>query len=130
MRKPSLAVVLSGAALAVALTGTGASAAGLINGAQIRNHTISVAKLTPQAVHQLHGARGDTGPQGPMGNVGPVGSAGPAGANGGFDPNKVTYVTGPDTTIYPDSVFNTLTATCPPGTKVIGGGYFVDEGYS
>lgn len=78
---------LSATALVVALTGLGgaAYASGLINGASIKNHTISAAKLTPAAVKQLKGATGApgaAGPQGPQGIAGTSGGVGGSGAPG------------------------------------------------
>ena len=56
---------------------------------------------------------------------GPSGPAGPAGAASGFDPGKITYVAGPETDLPANAAAGaqTLTATCPSGTKVIGGGF-------
>jgi hypothetical protein len=117
----SPAMVVATVALFAALSG--AAVAGttvLIDGSQIKNHTIGVAKLTPLAVAQLRGHAG------PAGRAGPQGPAGPA---GGFDPNKVTYIQGPLTTVPPYSAVPqavTLKATCPAGTKVIAGGAYTN----
>lgn len=98
----------------------GTAAAGtsaLINGAQIKDHTIALKKLTPPAIAALLGRQGESGP------AGDPGPAGPQGPPGGFDPNKVAYVQGPTSSVAP-GVVATLSATCPSGTKVIaGGGY-------
>jgi hypothetical protein len=120
--------ILSGLALTVSLTGAGAFAAVQIDGSSIKNGTIGIAKLTPKAVKQLrgaHGDRGDRGRAGATGTAGLTGAAGPPGAPGlagGLDPAKVTYVTGPSGPIPTGSTF-TFTALCPPGSKVVGGGY-------
>ena len=55
-----LSIILSSLALVVALTAGGAYAASstVLNGANIKNHTIGLAKLTPKAVKQLKGQRG------------------------------------------------------------------------
>jgi hypothetical protein len=106
-------------ALFVALSGVAvAGTTALINGSQIKDHTVGLSKLTPTAIAALRGHAGAAGRQGP---------AGPAGPAGGFDPNKVTYVQGQVTTLQPFSATGTavtLTATCPAGAKVIAGGGF------
>ena len=128
-----LAMITSVTALVVSLTGAGAFAATQIDGATIKNGSIGVAKLSPKAIKQLHGAKGERGLRGFSGNDGSdgaIGSAGPAGAPGpagGFNPAKVVYVTGPTVTmgVYPDpSYIATAIATCPAGYKAISGGFF------
>jgi hypothetical protein len=118
MKRPSPAMIVACLALVVALGGTAAASSGLINGAQIKNHTIGPTKLTATAISYL---RGHSGAVGPRGAAGPEGPAGPA---GGFDPAKVVYVAGPQTDLPANAAAGaqTLTATCPAGTKVIGGG--------
>jgi pilus assembly protein FimV len=124
--------ILSALALVISLTGTSAYAATQISGASIKDGSIGAATLTPDAINQLRGAKGDTGSRGPVGrdgatgdpglpgapgapgsagaagqpgSAGTSGQPGPAGAAsvppvgspavpGGFDPAKVTYVTG------------------------------------
>jgi hypothetical protein len=126
-------LILSALALTVALTGVGAQAAGVFDGSQIMNGTIGVAKLTPKAIKQLHGLKGERGPRGVAGIdgangiAGAPGQIGAAGAAGGFNPAKVMYVTGPTISLPPyPSVGYTATAiaSCPAGTKAIGGGFF------
>jgi hypothetical protein len=114
-------MVVACVALIVALSGTAVASTGLINGASIKNGTISASKLTPNAIKFLHGLKG---PQGAPGAPGAAGPAGPAGASGGFNPAKVVYVSGPATDLPANDTAGaqTLTATCPAGTKVIGGG--------
>jgi hypothetical protein len=128
-----LSLVISTLALVVALTAGGAYASDVIQGSAIANHTIGIAKLTPKAVSQLHGARGPRGDDGfdgsdgVAGPMGPAGVTGLAGLPGGFDPAKVTYVTGSSVYlgVYPDpSYTQTATAMCPAGSRVVGGGYF------
>jgi hypothetical protein len=106
----SPAMVVALVSLFVALSGVAAAGTvALINGSQIKNHTIGLSKLTPAAIAALHGRPG------------------PAGPAGGFDPNKVTYVQGTTTTVQPFSSSGaavTLTATCPAGSKAIAGGGF------
>jgi hypothetical protein len=67
----SPAMVVATVALFAALSG--AAVAGttvLIDGSQIKNHTIGVAKLTPLAVAQLRGHAGPAGRAGPQGPAG------------------------------------------------------------
>lgn len=90
-------------ALFVALTGTAAAGTGLINGAQIKPHTLNANALTAAALKTLRG------------NVGPQGRA------GGFDPAKVSYVSGDMATVVPGQTWFSF-AECPAGTKVVGGG--------
>lgn len=75
---------MSAIALIVALTGVGAAAdaAGLINGASIKNKTIGINKLTPGAVKSLKGAKGAAGAQGPTGPQGIAGTSGGVGGSG------------------------------------------------
>ena len=141
----SPAMVVAMFALAVALSGTAvAGTAALITGAQIQNGTIKMVDLHPSAKAALMGqrgptgpagARGATGPAGPAGATGPAGPAGPQGFTGpagssgsqgpagGFNPAKVSYVTGPTVSILPGEIEG-ASAFCPTGTKVIGGGFF------
>jgi len=78
------ATVIATVALFVAVGGgTAAYASGLINGSQIKNHTIAAKKLTKSAIKALHGKRGPAGPAGP---AGPTGAAGPAGPQGPVGP--------------------------------------------
>ena len=109
-------MIVASVALIAAIGGS-ATAAGLIAGSQIKNGTITKAKLTPSLRTQI-----DARPL--RGLPGPVGPSGPA---GGFDPAKVTYVFGPSTTMLPGDVV-TVQAFCPPGTKAIGGGYLAVAG--
>jgi hypothetical protein len=66
------------------------------------------------------GATGATGPTGPQGAMGAVGAAGPQGAS--FAATMCQNISG--TAINPSttSAFNSVTATCPTGTRVVGGG--------
>ena len=67
------------AAVVFALSIGGATAASLINGNSIRNHTIGVIKLKKNAVQALRGQRGARGAIGPAGPGGPAGPQGPPG---------------------------------------------------
>jgi hypothetical protein len=76
------------AAVVFALTVGGATAAGLIGGKQIRNHSIGLIDLKRTAQKALHGQRGPAGSAGP---AGPQGPAGPAGVPGPSQPSTSAY---------------------------------------
>ena len=69
-------------ALFLALGGTSFAAATLINGKQIKPHTIAKNRLTNTAIKQLRGNRGPQGAQGPQGPQGPKGATGAQGVQG------------------------------------------------
>jgi hypothetical protein len=72
-------------ALFLALGGTSAfAAATLINGSQIKPHTIAKNRLTNKAIKQLKGNRGPQGLQGPKGTTGAQGVQGIQGPPGPF----------------------------------------------
>lgn len=130
--KHRASLLMSALALVVSLTAGGAYASTIIvDGSLIKNHTIGVAKLTPQAVKQLKGAKGSRGFRGAdgidgqngTGFAGPAGAAGAPGAPGGFNPAKVQYLQGPTTTIFPGQTL-AIVANCPAGSIAISGGYF------
>ncbi len=77
-RRPSPALVISLIALFVSLGGTSFAAATLINGKQIKRHSIATNRLTKKAIKQLKGNRGPAGPAGPAGATGAAGPAGSA----------------------------------------------------
>jgi hypothetical protein len=111
------------AALVAAVVSAGATTAastGLITGAQIKNGSIGLVDLSGAAKRAL---KGQQGPQGPAGPAGAPGAPGAQGVAGGFDPAKITYVTGPTRTFAPGDI-DFVRAACPAGTKVLGGGYF------
>jgi hypothetical protein len=109
---PVLVVALI--ALFLASTG-GAFAAGatLISGSQIRAHSIPLSALTPAAIRAL---RGKLGPAGPPGKPGT-----------GFDPAKVTVVTGTPADV-PAGQIAGATVGCPEGAIALGGGGTVSAG--
>jgi hypothetical protein len=114
----SPASVLALIALFVALTGTATAASTvLITGAQIRDGTIGVKDLSRKARHALRG------PRGPQGETGIDGIPGPVGPAGGFDQSKIHYVSGPHRVFAPGEV-GYVRAECPPGDRILGGGYF------
>ena len=63
------------------------------------------------------GARGGTGPDGPTGDQGARGGTGPGGPAGNISRVEVTYPVGT-----PPGAIVGGSASCPPGTAVIGGG--------
>jgi hypothetical protein len=75
------ATIIAAIALFVAL-GSGAYASGLINGSQIKDHSIATKKLTKKAVSSLRGQRGPRGATGATGATGAQGSQGIQGAQG------------------------------------------------
>jgi hypothetical protein len=110
-------------ALLFALTGTSYAAATLINGSQIKPHTIAKNRLTNQAIRQLRGNRGPQGSQGPQG---PTGARGPTGQQGIQGPPGLSgYVSGTSSSIsVPAGAQASTGAWCPAGTQPLGGGYF------
>jgi hypothetical protein len=82
---------LAAAGVVFALSVGGATAAGLITGKQIRNHTIGLIDLKKTAQKALRGQRGLRGLTGPAGPQGPQGPAGPAGLPGQSQPSTVAY---------------------------------------
>jgi hypothetical protein len=135
MKTARIPMIFSALALVISLTGAGAYAASQVNGGTIMNHTIGVGKLTTQALKQLKGQQGARGWKGDPGVNGAIGipgiqgvpgtpgAAGVAGLPGGFNPAKVTYTAGNQVSIAPGALA-TAVATCPVGTKVVGGGFF------
>jgi hypothetical protein len=140
--------ILSALALVISLTGTGALAASQISGSSIKNGSIGLVKLTPKAISQLHGVKGNTGDRGTVGPdgiagtrgltgaagaaglTGAVGAAGPTGAvgttgatglPGGFNLAKITQVIGASITAPVNAVVKP-TASCPAGSMAISGG--------
>jgi hypothetical protein len=69
-------------ALFLALGGTSFAAASLINGKQIKPHTIAKNRLTNTAIKQLKGNRGPRGTQGAQGPKGVTGAQGVQGVQG------------------------------------------------
>jgi hypothetical protein len=82
---------LVAAALVFVLSVGGATAAGLIGGKQIRNHSIGLIDIKRTAQKALHGQRGARGLVGPAGPAGPQGPAGPAGLPGPAQPSTAAY---------------------------------------
>jgi hypothetical protein len=78
---------LLAAAVVFALSVAGATAAGLITGKQIRNHTIGLIDLKRTTQKALRGQRGLRGLPGAAGPAGPQGPPGPAGLPGQSQPS-------------------------------------------
>jgi hypothetical protein len=84
------ATVIATVSLVIAVGGgTAAYASGLIDGSQIKNHSIAAKKLTKSAIESLRGKRGRTGPGGPKGPAGPAGATGGQGPQGPPGPQGV-----------------------------------------
>jgi hypothetical protein len=110
---------LRGALIAAAVSaaiaaGTAGAATQLVTSAQIKNGTIRLQDMNANTIKALKGQRG---PQGEPG------LPGLDGANGGFDPAKVTHVVGARVTI-PANGSGEAFATCPAGSRVLGGGFY------
>ena len=114
-------------ALFVALGGTSFAAAALINGTQIKPHTIPKNRLTNSAIASLKGRRGPQGPAGPAGATGPAGPAGPAGAPGAPGPAGVSgyqRVSAAAVAVPTGGADVSALAECPAGKQAISGSYF------
>lgn len=81
-------------ALFLALGGTSFAAATMINGSQIKPHTIAKNRLTNQAVKQLKGNRGLRGLRGLTGAKGTTGAQGIQGVQGPEGPFPATLPAG------------------------------------
>jgi len=116
-----------------------------LRGVDVRNHSLRLRELTRSAHQQLQGedgATGPAGPQGPAGREGPQGPAGPEGPQGPTGPEgpagpqgvvaNTTIVTGTAalTAVAPlvGETSGVSTATCPAGTRLLGGGANVAQG--
>jgi hypothetical protein len=99
-------------ALFLALGGTSYAAATLINGSQIKPHTIAKNRLTNKAIKQLKGNRGPRGLAGAGGPTGAKGATGPQGPGGStltYDANVSTNTT---PTVLGTVLGDTIGATC------------------
>jgi hypothetical protein len=122
MKRPSPALVVAALALLVALTGTSFAAVtlaknsvgtvqlqqGAVTSPKVKDGSLGVVDLSRAARRTLKGNSGPAGPKGDKGDPGPVGVSGleTVGASSAFDsaPEK------------------SLTVTCPPGKRLVGGG--------
>lgn len=102
-----------------------AQAAGVFDNAAASNQRLARQKVLTrkaESVEQL--ARVRRGPRGPRGPKGSAGSTGPAGPKGSF--STITQVSGPETFICNYELacsIGSAHAECPPGTRVISGGW-------
>lgn len=116
-------------ALFVALGGTSFAAAALINGTQIKPHTIPKNRLTNSAIASLEGSRGPRGPAGPAGATGATGAtgapgaAGSAGATGPAGVSGYQRVSAVGVTVPTGGADVSALAECPTGTQAISGSY-------
>lgn len=101
-------------ALFLALGGTSLAAAGYVNGAHIKPHSIPKNRLTNKAIKSL---KGNQGPQGERGRTGPQGQQGARGANGATDV-VFRFVE----TVTTSGSFGSDTASCNRGERATGGG--------
>lgn len=89
---------------------------GTITSKDIKNDTIGITDISQKLFDEL---KSDSGVAGP---VGPQGPAGPAGASG--SPTTITAVESAHFSLAPGQYSPNVLANCPPGTKVIGTGFF------
>jgi hypothetical protein len=114
-------------ALFVALGGTSFAAAALVNGSQIKPHTIPKNRLTNSAIASLTGSRGPRGPAGPAGATGAAGHAGAPGSAGAPGPAGVSgyqRVSATGVSVPADGSDVTALAECPTGKQAISGSFF------
>jgi hypothetical protein len=107
------ATVIAAVALFIALGGGAvAYAAGVINGSQIKNHSIAKKKLTKKAIKQLKGNRGPAGPAGAAGPPGPKGDTGPQGPGGSIVTFDATGTASPTAKALGTFLGDTFSAKC------------------
>ena len=135
IRRPSGALVIACAALAIVLGGTSYAAAvaipnnsvgtpqlksGAVTTSKLKNHAVATAKLAANAVTSSEVRNGSllktdfAAGQLPSGPPGPQGAAGPPGVNG---LQRVDLATASNSTATKGAI-----VACPSGKKVIGGG--------
>ena len=128
IRSLTPATVIASLALLFSLSGT-AVAGALITGANVKNNSIAGIDILNESLgtkdvrngtllpKDFKGGVLPAGPQGPQGPQGPGGPQGPAGTNG-VTGHEIVYDTSPTNS----DAEKVLTATCPAGKKVVGGG--------
>jgi hypothetical protein len=113
----ALFFALSGGA---ALAATVAIPRNSVGTLQVINHSLrAVDFATGQIPRGPRGLAGPAGPAGPAGAAGPAGPAGPAGASGA----TANYTVHPVTIAGSAASYNVVTAVCPSGQKLVGGGF-------
>jgi hypothetical protein len=148
-RRPSAATVLAGLALFFALGGTGYAVTQLprnsVGSDQVRDGSLlrrdfkggvllRGAQGTPgsQGAMGPQGPKGDTGAQGgpgPQGSTGETGATGAKGDTGSQGPSGIAGYTSAYSahTIVPAGGFRFAQAECPDGTRILAGGYTVED---
>jgi hypothetical protein len=125
------ATVIASLALLFSLSGT-AVAGALITGANVKNNSIAGIDILNESLGTKDVRNGSllpkdfkggvlpAGPQGPQGPAGPGGPAGPPGAAGtdGVSGHEIVY----STSATNSDTEKMVTASCPAGKKVVGGG--------
>lgn len=131
VRRPSAAMVVACLALLVALGGTSYATVldvpkNSVGPPQLKRNAVTPAKLAPNAVRSGHVLNGSLLvedfkpgqiPQGPKGDKGEKGDKGDAGEPG-LSGVEIVTVVGPAQS----AIFTVVSATCPAGKRVIGGG--------
>jgi hypothetical protein len=118
---PSPALVIASIALLVALAGTSVAAVSAlprlsVGTAQLKNNAVTSAKVKNFSLLRSDFRRGQI-PAGPTGARGPQGTPGPAGAPGIAALERKDIVTPTNS-----ANLKTISAVCPTGKRVIGGG--------
>lgn len=155
-RRPSLPLVLSAAALIVAIGGSALAAVGAIpadgrftacyqTSNSILDRIVLLAEPGEQCPNTYSrvswpaqasgGSQGPAGPQGPVGPAGPAGPAGSAGPQGPAGPRGLaasTQRSKVDLTVVKRDVVGSspAVARCPSGYRAVGGGGVVEKGYT
>jgi hypothetical protein len=114
-------------ALFLALGGTSFAAATLINGSQIKPHSIAKNRLTNKAIKQLKGNRGPRGLQGAQGAAGAPGTPGTPGAQGPPGPGARWAAVAPDGTIARQTGGITVTHSASSGIYIVNFGVDVSH---
>jgi hypothetical protein len=119
-KRPSAPMLMSTAALVVALGGTSYAAA-TIGSAQIKNGAVTSPKIKDGTIKRIDLAPGVSGPKGAQGPAGADGAAGPAGPAGSAGVGRWALI-GADGTIVSQSGGFTLVAGYPtlPNTAAAG----------
>lgn len=125
-RRPSASMVVALSALFVATSGTAVAATGVLNGSRIKKHSIPGNRLENHAItaKQIDKSKLGIVPSATDADyattAGSATDATNATTASAAPISKVTYVT--NTAPLSPGFFTLVTATCPAGTTVIGGG--------
>jgi hypothetical protein len=98
---------------------------GTIRGKDVKNNSLTAKDIDESTLDLglMRGSQGHNGGQGPAGPKGDTGPAGPQGDPGQAGASGWEKVTNIKNFSFGDDPFIDLTATCPAGKKVTGGGY-------